>query len=141
MIPATLASNWSRSSVSVMVADTSSRKSSSSLRSWKRAVALRVPSMALSTVWRSGSGGLENFHAGAGADSGSAGRGHGLYVLQGANAAPGLDADVGTHRRAHQRDVVDGSPGSGKTGRSLDEIRARRFRYLEIGRAACRERV
>src|ERR1017187_6936229 len=106
MISATLASNWSRSSVSVMVAETSSRKSSSSLRSWKRAVALRVPSMALSTVRRSGSGGLDNLHAGAGADSGGAGRGHGLYVLQCANAATGLDAEVGAHRRAHQRDVV-----------------------------------
>src|ERR1035438_6608294 len=108
MISATLASNWSRSSVSVMVAETSSRKSSSSLRSWKRTVALRVPSMALSTVRRSGSGGLDNLHAGAGADSGGAGRGHGLYVLQGANTATGLHADVGTHRRAHQRDIVHG---------------------------------
>src|ERR1019366_743527 len=104
-ISATLANNWSRSSVSVMVAETSSRKSSSSLRSWKRTVALRVPSMALSTMRRSGSGGLDDLHAGAGADSCGAGRGHGLYVLQGANAATGLDADVGTHRRAHQRDI------------------------------------
>src|ERR1017187_4438487 len=130
MISATLASNWSRSSVIVMVAETSSRKSSSSLRSWKRTVALRVPSMALSTMRRSGSGGLDDLHAGAGADSCGAGRGHGLYVLQGANAATGLHADVGTHRRAHQRDIVHGGPGSGKARRSLDEISARRFRYL-----------
>src|ERR1035441_1999384 len=99
MISATLASNWSRSSVSVMVAETSSRKSSSSLRSWKRTGASRVPSMALSAVRRSGSGGLDNLHAGAGADSGGAGRGHGLDVLQGADAATGLDTEIGAHRR------------------------------------------
>src|SRR5450631_1483283 len=125
MISATLASNWSRSSVSVMVAETSSRKSSSSLRSWKRTVALRVPSMALSTVRRSGSGGLDNLHAGAGADACGAGRGHGLHVLQRANAATGFHADIGADRRAHQSDVVHGGAGGGKTRRSLDEIGAR----------------
>src|ERR1019366_7553661 len=127
MISATLASNWSRSSVSVMAAETSSRKSSSSLRSWNRTEALRVPSMALSSVRRSGSGGLDNLHAGAGADSRGAGRSHGLDVLQRANAARGLHADVGAHRGAHQSDVVHGGAGSGKTRRSLDEIRGRRF--------------
>src|ERR1017187_1466964 len=129
-ISATLASSWSRSRVNVMVAETSSRKSSSSLRSRNRTAALRVLCMALSTVRRSGSGGLDNLDAGAGADPGGAGGGHGLDVLEGANAATGFHPDVGTHRGAHQSDVVDGGAGGGKAGRSLDEIGARRLTNL-----------
>src|ERR1022692_568493 len=124
MISATLASNWSRSRVSVMAAETSSRKSSSSLRSWKRTVALRVPCMAFSMVRPSGSGGLDNLDAGAGADARGAGRGHGLDILQRADAAGGLHAEVGADGSAHESDVVHGGAGSGKAGRSFDEIRA-----------------
>src|ERR1017187_6319870 len=107
-ISATLANNWSRSRVSVMAAETSSRKSSSSLRSWKRTVALRVPCMAFSMVRRSGGGGLDNLDAGAGADAGGAGRGHGLDILQRADAAGGLHAEVGADGSAHESDVVHG---------------------------------
>ena len=51
-ISATLASSWSRSSVCVVAADTSSRKSSSSLRSRNRTVALRVACMDFSVLTR-----------------------------------------------------------------------------------------
>src|ERR1017187_5489402 len=114
-ISATLASNWSRSRVSVMAAETSSRKSSSSLRSWKRTAALRVLCMALCMVRRSGSGGLDNLHDGAGLMSYPH---HGLnIVLHGIGIA--------RTQRAHVDHHVDFLRSGAQRGRGFADLGVR----------------
>src|SRR5438132_219893 len=107
MMLATSASNWSRSRVRVVAAATSRRKSSSSLLSLKRTAALRG----------SGSGGLDNLDAGAGADACGAGGGHSPKVVQAANAARRFHSHLGSDRGAHERDIVRGGGGGGAPGR------------------------
>src|ERR1017187_8691460 len=129
MISATLASSWSKSSVSEVAADTSSRKSSNADLSRKRTVVRRETCMAFSTVgYRfSGSGSLDDLHTGAGANARGAGRGHGLKILQRANAAGGLDPHVRPHHAAHQCDIVRGGARWTEAGGGLDEIGARQL--------------
>src|ERR1035437_311287 len=124
MISATLASRWSRSSVCVVAAETSSRKSSNSDLSRNRTEALRVDCMAR----LSGGGGLDDLHAGAGADARGPRGCHGLQIRQRANPAGSLDAHLRPHHAAPQRPIVRGGARRAETGRSLDEIRTRQFR-------------
>src|SRR6185369_11043073 len=93
-ISPTLASNMSRSSVSEVAADTSSRKSSSSERSRKRTVDLRGVAM-LRGLGTAG-GRFDNLHAGAGADAARAGGCHFFHVFKRAHAARRFDAHAGT---------------------------------------------
>src|ERR1035437_7095645 len=123
-ISATLASRWSRSSVCVVAAETSSRKSSISDLSRNRTEALRVDCMARLL----GGGGLDDLHAGAGADAGGPRGRHGLEIRQGANTAGSLDAHLRPHHAAHQRHIVHGGARRAETSRGLDEIRTRQFR-------------
>src|SRR4051794_40327733 len=96
-------SRRSRSRVSEVVAETSSRKSSSSARSLKRTEDFR---MEVGVAMRAGelvsgrgsgsSGGFDDFHAGAGADPGGTGGGHFLDVVEGANSPRSFHANAGT---------------------------------------------
>src|ERR1035438_367986 len=131
MISATLASSRSRSSVSEVAAETSSRKSSSSLRSRKRTALLRLVCMGFRRKLElrarhasSGRGGFHDLDAGAGADASGAGRGHGAQIAQRANAAGSFDTHARPDYAAHQGHIVGGGAGGAETGRSLDEIRA-----------------
>src|SRR2546423_11466836 len=88
-ISPTLESNSSRSSVSDVMADTSSMKSSRSLRSRNRTGDL---TRAILTC-----GGLDDAHAGAGPDARGAGRHHGFQFVERADSARGFDAHIRTH--------------------------------------------
>ncbi len=58
------------------------------------------------------------------ASASGAGLDHGLGVGQGADAAGGLDAEVGADGLAHEADVLDGCAAGGETGGGLHEVRA-----------------
>src|SRR5262249_28051102 len=75
----------------------------------------------------SGSGGFDDFNAGTGADASGAGSGHGLQILQGADAAGGLHAHGRANGGAHEGDIVSGGAGGGESGGGLDEFGARGF--------------
>ncbi len=53
-----------------------------------------------------------------------AGLDHGLGVGQGADAAGGLDAEVGPNGLAHEAHVLDGGAAGGEAGGGLHEVRA-----------------
>src|SRR5205823_14367362 len=102
-ISATLARSLSRSSVSEVAADTSSRKSSSSERSRKRTVDLR--GVAILSCGPDGRR-FHNLHAGAGSDAAGAGGGHLLQIFQGAHTARSLHSHVRPDYPAHQGYVM-----------------------------------
>src|SRR5580704_5589158 len=101
---ATLSRSLSRSSVSAVMRDTSSKKSSSSARSRNGAVALRVAAMRSP----SGGGGLDNLDAGAGSHARRARGGHTLQVFERADPARRLNSHPGADRAAHQGNVMHG---------------------------------
>src|SRR6185436_1950650 len=90
-ISATLASSLSRSSVSEVTADTSSRKSSSSERSRKRTADLRGVAI-LTESYSLARGGFDDLHTGARADAAGAGRSHFLQIFERADTARSLHA-------------------------------------------------
>src|SRR5581483_6620157 len=124
-ISETFPSNSSRSSVWLVTAETSSRKSSSSERSRKR-TALRA---AIIFGWFVTllAGGLDDFHAGAGSDAVCPGRDHGAEVIYGADASGSLHAGLPAERAAHQFHIVYGGPRRSKAGGGFYEIRPRRL--------------
>ena len=90
MISATLSNKRSNSSVSEVIAETSRRKSSSSARSSKRTVVLRLD-MLIAVLFRSlgnaARGRFHNLHAGAGPDAGRSRRFHRFHIFQASNTA------------------------------------------------------
>ena len=54
----------------------------------------------------------------------SAGLDHGLGVGEGANAARGLHAEVGSDGLAHEAHVLDGGAAGGEAGGGLHKVRA-----------------
>src|SRR6266851_7461894 len=120
---ATLASSLSRSSVSEVAADTSSRKSSSSERSRKRTADLRGVAIVFLISWRL-AGSFDDLYAGAGADAAGACGGHFLHILQRADPARSLHAHIGADHEAHQRYVMRRRAAGAEAGGRLHEIRA-----------------
>src|SRR5579863_7129067 len=112
---ATFSRSLSRSSVSEVTRDTSSKKSSSSARSRKTADFRGVATL----IRRS----LDDFDAGAGADAGGPGRGHVFQIFQRSNAARSFYAHVRADHLAHQGNVMNGGSMGTETSRRLDELR------------------
>ncbi len=85
--------------------------------------------------------GLDDLHAGARADAGSARRHHGLQVFESAHASGSLHADHGTNGTPHQRDISGCGAAGTKAGGRLHEIgtgffRQPRSRLLSVRHSA-----
>src|SRR5688572_16448722 len=118
---ATAGNKRSRSSVSEVTADTSSRKSSSSARSRKGAACFR-------TVAISANSRLDDLDARAGADPRSPGIRHVLYIVQCANPSGRLDTHVRTYDSAHESHIVRSRARWTEACRSLHEVRSGELR-------------
>src|ERR1700685_4020310 len=130
---AMLASVRSRSRVSDVAAETSSRKSRSSARSWKRTLALPVGTAmgkmsGLRAEAEFGASGFDDFEAGTGADAGGAGLDHFEEIVESADAAGGLNAHRGADGAAHESDVLRVGTRGAEAGGGFDIVGARIFR-------------
>src|SRR5580658_3694204 len=120
-IAATLASSSSSSRVSDVRVATSSRKSSSSLRSRNRTAGL-TRGAAISAFFHRGF--FDDFDARARADSSRSGGHHGFQIAERPDTTGRFHAHGFSHRPAHQSDVGRGRAGLAESSGCLHEIRA-----------------